>query len=275
MTFIAGKFAADEILCQIPPHTLRIDLQARRWKSDNDPDAAIVDSNDNGIPIEFILLGFTPFFGNLGMRTHEEFIRIAYIGVTPSHRLLPPRCVTTSIVSGKSSQKNFISYFQNLYNNRISVVDVITSTKFVTKSFNERDPVTGADGAKINFNCLEFKDRPPQTDEERDLREDIDIWLGSDGRDLVASALKSHISGANLIELPLGSDYKELKEAFIEAHPKHLEGQAGGLASLPAGAGDPATSNKKAVEPPAPKTAKSKDLTDEQKQALKDAGLEF
>ena len=75
--FIAGKFAADEILCQLPPHTLRIDLQARRWKSDNDPDSAITDANDNGIPIEFILLGFTPFFGNLGMRNHEEFIRIA------------------------------------------------------------------------------------------------------------------------------------------------------------------------------------------------------
>lgn len=275
MTFIAGKFAADEILCQIPPHTLRIDLQARRWKSDNDPDSAIVDSNDNGIPIEFILLGFTPFFGNLGMRTHEEFIRIAYIGVSPSHRLLPPRCVTTSIISGKSSQKNFISYFQNLYNNRISVVDVITSTKFVTKSFNERDPVTGADGSKINFNCLEFKDRPPQNDEERDLREDIDIWLGSDGRDLVASALKSHISGANLIELPLGSDHKELKDAFIESNPKHLEGQAGGLAALPAGAGDPKASTKKDAEPPAPKASKSKELSEEQKQALKDAGLDF
>jgi len=93
MVFIAGKFSADEILCQIPPHTLRIDLQARRWKSDTDSEAAITDSNDNGIPIEFILLGFTPYFGNLGMRSHEEFIRISYIAVTPSHRLLPPRCV--------------------------------------------------------------------------------------------------------------------------------------------------------------------------------------
>ena len=40
------------------------------------------------------------------MRSHEEFIRIAYVGVSPSHRLLPPRCVSTSVVSGKSSQKN-------------------------------------------------------------------------------------------------------------------------------------------------------------------------
>jgi len=35
MVFIAGKFSADEILCQIPPHTLRIDLQSRYWKSDS------------------------------------------------------------------------------------------------------------------------------------------------------------------------------------------------------------------------------------------------
>ena len=87
MPYIAGKFDADEILCQVPPHTIRVDLQARRWKSDSDPDSAIVDGNDNGIPIEFVLLGFSPFFGNLGMRNHEEFIRIAYIGVSPTHLL--------------------------------------------------------------------------------------------------------------------------------------------------------------------------------------------
>jgi hypothetical protein len=274
MVFIAGKFAADEILCQVPPHCLRIDLQARRWKSDNDPDSAITDANDNGIPIEFVLLGFTPYFGNLGMRNHEEFIRIAYIGVSPSHRLLPPRCVSTSIISGKSSQKNFISYFQTLYNNRINVAEVITSTKFVTKSFNERDPITGADGAKINFNAVEFKDRPAEGDEELKLIEDIATWLGSDGGDLVGAALKSHIPGSNLIELPLGSDHAELKEAFIEANPKRLENAPQGLASLPAGAGVPGTKAEAAAEPPAPKAAKSKELTAEQKEALKAAGLE-
>ena len=115
MVFIAGKFSEDEILANVPPHTLRIDLQARRWKSDVDSDSAIIDANDNGIPIEFILLGFTPYFGNLGMRNQEEFMRIAFIGVTPKHRLLPPRCVTTAMISGKSSQKNFISYFQTCY----------------------------------------------------------------------------------------------------------------------------------------------------------------
>jgi hypothetical protein len=276
MVFIAGKFSADEILCQIPPHTLRIDLQARRWKSDTDPDAAITDSNDNGIPIEFILLGFTPYFGNLGMRSHEEFIRISYIGVTPSHRLLPPRCVCTSIISGKSSQKNFISYFQTLYNNRINVGEVITSTKFVQKSFNERDPMTGADGAKINYNALEFKDRPAQTDEERKLIEDIAAWLDAGSGDLVASALRSSIPGSNLVELPLGEDHGAIKEAFIEANPKRLEGAApAGLAALPAGAGTPGA-KPEAAEPPAPKKATAKkELTEEQKAALQAAGLDF
>jgi hypothetical protein len=46
MVFIAGNFSEDEILCNLPPHTLRIDLQARRWKSDVDPDSAIVDKNE-------------------------------------------------------------------------------------------------------------------------------------------------------------------------------------------------------------------------------------
>jgi len=275
MVFIAGKFSADEILCQIPPHTLRIDLQARRWKSDTDPDAAITDSNDNGIPIEFVLLGFTPYFGNLGMRSHEEFIRISYIGVTPSHRLLPPRCVCTSIISGKSSQKNFISYFQTLYNNRINVGEVITSTKFAQKSFNERDPVTGADGAKINYNVLEFKDRPAQNDDEKKLIEDIGAWLESDGGELVSGALRSSISGANLVELPLGEDHGAIKEAFIDANPKRLEGQApASLQSLPPSAGEPGA--KATKEPPAAKKeTTSKELSEEQKAALKAAGLEI
>ena len=274
MVFIAGKFSVDEILCQIPPHCLRIDLQARRWKSDTDPDSAITDANDNGIPIEFVLLGFTPFFGNLGMRSHEEFIRVAFIGVSPSHRLLPPRCVSTCIISGKSSQKNFISYFQTLYNNRINVGEIITSTKFVTKSFNERDPITGADGAKINFNALEFKDRPVNGSEETKLIQDIATWLENDGGDLVSSALRSTIPSSNLVELPLGQDHAKLKAEFAEAYPKRLEAQGGGFASLPpsaAIAGKPAEE----VEPPSPKKGEKKDLTDEQKEALKAAGLDF
>jgi len=268
MPYIAGKFDADEILCQVPPHTLRIDLQQRRWKSDSDPDAAIVDANDNGIPIEFILLGFTPFFGNLGMRSHEEFLRIAYIGVSPTHRLLPKRCVSTSIISGKSSQKSFISYFQQLYNNRINVAEVVTTTKFVQRSFNETDPTTGEDKGKINYNVLEFKDRPVDGKEEESLIEDIGKWLEADGGNLVASALKSSITGSNLIELPLGEDIAALKEAFIEANPKRLEGAPiGGLASLPAGAGVPGAKS----EPPAPKASSAKELTEEQLKVLKEA----
>jgi hypothetical protein len=274
MVFIAGKFSADEILCQVPPHCLRIDLQARRWKSDTDPDSTITDANDNGIPIEFVLLGFTPFFGNLGMRSHEEFIRIAYIGVSPNHRLLPPRCVSTSIISGKSSQKNFITYFQTLYNNRINVGEVITSTKFVTKSFNERDPVTGADGAKINFNALEFKDRPANGAEETKLIQDISAWLDNDGGDLVSSALRSTIPSSNLVELPLGQDHAKLKSDFVEAYPKRLEGQGGGLQSLPPSAAIAGKPSEEA-EPPSPKKAQKKELTEEQKEALKAAGLDF
>ena len=269
MVFIAGQFAADEILCQVPPHTLRIDLQQRRWKSDTDPDQAITDSNDNGIPISFVLLGFTPFYGNLGMRNRQEFIRVAFIGVDPTHRLLPSRCVATAVISGKSSQKNFISYFQTLYNNRINVAEVITQTKFSQRSFTERDPVTGADGQKINYNVLEFSDRPVKDDAEKALIEDIDKWLSSDGGELVSSALRAHISGANLVELPLGSDHTDIKAAFDQANPK-LEGdKPGGLSSLPAGAGEPKG------KAPEPKEEKPKELTQEMKDAIKAAGLEL
>ncbi len=273
MVFIAGQFSADEILCNLPPHTLRIDLQARRWKSDVDPDSAIVDRNDNGIPIEFILLGFTPFFGNLGLRNHEEFIRIAYIGVTPNHRLLPPRCVTTSMISGKSSQKNFISYFQTLYNNRINCASVITSSKFVTRSFNERDPLTGADGAKINFNALEFTDRPPANEEEASLITDVNDWLATTGTSLATAALKSHIPGSNLVELPLGSDHAEIKAQFAAANPrqdqKPLAGGYVATKSLQSAGVDDAGATD---EPPSAKPKKAVQLTEEQAKAL---GLEF
>lgn len=260
--FIAGEFSESEILCNIPPHTLRIDLQARRWKSDVDSESAIVDRNDNGIPIEFILLGFSPFYGNLGMRQGEEFLRIAYIGVTPKHRLLPPRCVTTSIISGKSSQKNFIAYFQNLYNNRINCASVITSTKFETRSFNERDPMTGADGAKINYNALAFTDRPAQNDDEEQLVKDVNEWLKNKGAEQASMALKSVIPGGDLIELPLGEDHKALKEAFQASR------QAVSTEML-ASAGDP-KALASAAEPPSAK--KAVELTPEQAKKL---GIDF
>lgn len=260
--YIAGEFSESEILCNVPPHTLRIDLQARRWKSDVDPDSAIVDRNDNGIPIEFILLGFSPFYGNLGMRQGEEFLRIAYIGVSPKHRLLPPRCVTTSIISGKSSQKNFISYFQNLYNNRINVGTVVTCTKFETRSFNERDPMTGADGAKINYNALAFNDRPPQNEEEEQLIKDIGEWLKNGGAESASNVLKSVIPGADLVELPLGGDHAAIKAAF---QASRIQPSSEQLAS----AGDP-KALAAAAEPPS--ASKKVELTEEQAKKL---GIDF
>lgn len=263
MVFIAGQFSRDEILCNVPPHTLRIDLQARRWKSDVDPESAIIDRNDNGIPIEFVLLGFTPFYGNLGMRNGEEFIRIAYIGVSPNHRLLPPRCVTTSMISGKSSQKNFISYFQTLYNNRINCASLITTTKFVTKSFNERDPMTGADGAKINFNALEFNDRPAANEEEQKLVDDINVWIEDKGVNLISAALKSHIPGSDLVELPLGSDHAEIKAQFAASRDHSapvIEAQK------------PAKQLASAEPPTATKPKKALELTKEQADML---GIDF
>jgi len=214
MVFIAGKFDDAEILCNVPPHQLRIDLQAKCFKSDVDSDQRIVDSNENGIPIEFILIGFAPMYGNLGMRNQEEFVRMAYVGVSPNHRLLPPRCVTCTMISGKSSQKNFFAYFQNLYNNRISCASVITSTRFAGRSFSEKDPTTGQDTGKINYNVLEFFDRPAATQEEQILIKDLESWMECDGPELISAALKSHIPGANLIELPLGADHAALKKQF-------------------------------------------------------------
>lgn len=262
--FIAGEFSESEILCNVPPHTLRIDLQARRWKSDVDAESAIVDRNDNGIPIEFILIGFTPFYGNLGMRQGEEFLRLAYIGVSPKHRLLPPRCVTTSVISGKSSQKNFISYFQNLYNNRINCASVVTATRFETRSFNERDPMTGADGQKINYNAVAFSDRPAQNEEEEQLIKDVGLWLKEGkGAEMASNALKSVIPGADLIELPLGEDHTALKKAFQAARNVPSTEQ---LAS----SGDPKALVAAASEPPSPK--KKVELTAEQAKSL---GLDF
>ena len=267
MVFIASKFDDKEILCNVPPHQLRIDLQAKCFKSDVDSDQRIVDSNENGIPIELILIGFAPLYGNLGMRNEEEFIRIAYVGVSPNHRLLPPRCVTCTMVSGKSSQKNFLGYFQNLFNNRISCASVITCTRFAGRSFSEKDPVTGQDSGKINYNVVEFYDRPVNTPEEKMLIKDIESWMESEGPELIAGALRSHIPGSELIELPLGSDHKALKSQFAleHAHPAVAQPQLaeGVVEDTPT----PSRSRTK-NDVPSASGKKSYDLTPEQVKAL-------
>ena len=113
---------------------------------------------------------------------------------------------------------------------------------------------------------LEFIDRPVKDDEEKALIKDINEWLESAGGDLVSNALRSHISGANLVELPLGTDHAEIKAAFDEQHPQ-LEGdKSGSLNSLPAGAGEPKSA-------PPEVSSETKELTKEQKEALKAAGL--
>jgi len=167
------------------------------------------------------------------------------------------------MISGKSSQKNFIAYFQTLYNNRINCASVITSTKFVTRSFNERDPMTGADGAKINFNCLDFSDRPAQNEEEEKLMKDVAAWLGSDGTKHAANALKSSIPGADLIELPLGSDHAALKAEFASTRGPAAERTFASAAPEPKAIA--------AAEPPSPK-GKKVELTEEQAKAL---GIDF
>ena len=92
----------------------------------------------------------------------------------------------------------------------------------------------------------------------------------------MASALRSTISGAHLVELPLGEDHAAIKEAFIEANPKRLEGAApAGLAALPAGAGAPGAKASDVEPPTAKKSSSKKELTEEQKAALQAAGLDF
>jgi hypothetical protein len=175
------------------------------------------------------------------------------------------------MISGKSSQKNFISYFQTLYNNRINCASVITTTKFVTRSFNERDPMTGADGAKINFNALEFSDRPPSNDEETKLIEDINSWLVDKGGNLCASALKSHIPGSDLVELPLGADHTEIKARF--AAERGTPPERSFASAAPAKALKSAEAEEKVEnEPPSAKAKKPIELTAEQAKAL---GIDF
>jgi hypothetical protein len=172
------------------------------------------------------------------------------------------------MISGKSSQKNFISYFQTLYNNRINCASVITTSKFVTKSFNERDPMTGADGAKINFNALEFSDRPAADEKEAKLIEDINAWIKGDGTNLIAAALRSHIPGANLVELPLGADHTEIKAQFAAANPSGLDRT---FASVDVKASLPSAAKTEKPEPPAA-GKKAVELTEEQAKAL---GIDF
>ncbi len=129
---------------------------------------------------------------------------------------------------------------------------------FVTKSFSERDPMTGQDGNKINYNALEFKDRPASTDEEIQLIKDVGTWLKEKGGEMLPAALRSHIPGSNLVELPLGTDHAEIKRNFLAANPAGESASISGASDAPRLASAavekseppeiPTKSNKKAVE---------------------------
>ena len=141
----------------------------------------------------------------------------------------------------------------------------------MTKSFSERDPTTGQDGNKINYNALEFKDRPAATDVEIELVNDVGVWLKEKGGELIPAALRSHISGSNVVELPLGSDHAEIKRNFLAANPP------GEFASISAASDAPrlASASIEKSEPPAiptKTTKKAVELTAEQAQSL---GIDF
>jgi len=123
--------------------------------------------------------------------------------------------------------------------------------------------MTGADGAKINFNCLDFSDRPAQNEDEEKLLKDVAEWLGSDGTKMAANALKSSIPGADLIELPLGSDHAALKAEFAATRGQAAE------RTFAAPAPDPKA--LAAAEPPSAKPKKV-ELTEAQAKAL---GIDF
>lgn len=131
--------------------------------------------------------------------------------------------------------------------------------------------MTGADGAKINFNALEFSDRPPANEEESKLIEDIIEWLGDKGGNLCASALKSHIPGSDLVELPLGADHTEIKARFAAergAAPERSFAPTGQAKALKSAAAE----EKETNEPPDAKAKKAVELTAEQAKAL---GIDF
>lgn len=131
--------------------------------------------------------------------------------------------------------------------------------------------MTGADGAKINFNALEFADRPPANEEEIKLIEDINKWLTDKGGNLCASALKSHIPGSDLVELPLGSDHNEIKARFAAEHQgtPAASFSAAPQAKALKSAEDTAETTS---EPPSAKGKKAIELTAEQAKTL---GLDF
>ena len=93
------------------------------------------------------------------------------------------------------------------------------------------------------------------------------------GPGLISAALKSHIPGSDLVELPLGADHTDIKAQFASSRPPSQERTF-------APSAPPAKALKSAVvddagelgETPTPKPKKAVQLTEEQAKAL---GLDF
>ena len=91
--------------------------------------------------------------------------------------------------------------------------------------------------------------------------------MESDGPSLVSSALRSHIPGSALIELPLGSDHTALKAQFALEHAP----QVAATPELPGG--ELGSSADSAVasgvnNPPSAKKQKTVEITAAQAEAL-------
>ena len=88
---------------------------------------------------------------------------------------------------------------------------------------------------------------------------DVNEWLKEKGNEFLPAALRSHIPGSNLVELPLGTDHAEIKRNFLAANPlgEHASISAATSAPRLASAADdkpeppevPTAAGKKAVEP--------------------------
>lgn len=223
--YLATEFAPVDqpIICSIPPNDVRVNLKDRLWMKDGDN--LIVDpETGNSLNVSMILLGWRYLHGNIGLRKFQDFIDLLFVPVSPIHRHLPKGCVSRVLIAGKSSQDQFLQFWSMLYQNRISPISIVTQTKFASKTFAKKDPVTGADLETVSYSFLTFQDRKPANEHEMLLIAEISEWLKTqEGRDLTVRALSFPHSGGNLIELPQGGDHNALRAEFYNNPLNHAQ----------------------------------------------------
>jgi hypothetical protein len=181
----------------------RVDMKDGCMKLDAEP---LLDENGNGISFRFYALAFKPFFGDIGLSSNYDWIKVLMIP-TSKHPLIEfSKLTVCSMYLRGDSRNNFLHANSQAPAKGIDVTNAIMQTTFgrVEKSS------VGA-GQKVTTRPAVFKFVQPEGDEVTAIKI-FQKELPNHQEKIIS--LLSYNSGNSLIELLQDGKDNERKESF-------------------------------------------------------------